>query len=204
VIIPRAPILQLLALSLAVNLSPGPGMLYVLSRSLVAGFRAALTAQLGLATGILIHVSVIAFGLAHLFVSSPSSFAAIRWAGAVYLAWLGIRLIARAGSAPPRLANTTSRDDYLRGVGISLLNPYIVLFLLAILPQFAHTRDGVSAGKLIALGCCFAVTGSAVNLSVGFLATRSTAAFGATRELKFFQRGLGTLIVLFALRLAFR
>lgn len=201
---PRAAILQFLAMSLAVNLSPGPGMLYVLARSLVAGFRGALTAQLGLATGILIHVSVIAFGLSHLLVSSPHAFGAIRWAGAAYLAWLGVRLIARAGSAAPRRANTTGRGDYLRGVGISLLNPYIVLFLLAILPQFAHTRDGASAGKLMALGCCFAATGSAVNLSVGLLATRSTAALGATRELKFFQRGLGTLIVLFAVRLAFR
>ncbi|MCI0350481.1 MAG: LysE family translocator [Acidobacteriales bacterium] len=168
--------LTFLAAALALNLAPGPDMLYVLGRSLGQGHRAGIVSSLGIFVGCLVHVFAAALGLAAILRSSAIAYDVIRYAGAAYLIYLGIRVLtskAEAASLDP----TLDRDHNLwaifrQGVITNVLNPKVAMFFLAFLPQFADPARGNVALTIIVLGLIFDLGGTLVNIAVAVLAGR--------------------------------
>jgi threonine/homoserine/homoserine lactone efflux protein len=153
---------------------PGPSNLYVLTRGLQSGSRAAVAGAAGCATGAFVYVAATAAGLAALLASSQIVFAALHYAGAAYLCWLGI---AALRSHAPELPSTVARPrsvwrSYRQGALVELGNPKVALFFLALFPQFIHDGAGPAALQVLILGAIF--------VSLGF-ASDSMYALGSGR-----------------------
>jgi threonine/homoserine/homoserine lactone efflux protein len=152
---------------LALNLTPGADMMFCLGQGLRSGPRAAMAANFGIAAGGMVHTTVAALGLGALIASHPLAFDAIRWAGVAYLLFLAVQGLRKGGalaSAPvaPRRAILVFRDALL----VNLLNPKVILFILAFLPQFIDPTRPVLAQFLV-LGAVFCLGGLVVNGLVG-------------------------------------
>ncbi|HTQ69954.1 MAG TPA: LysE family translocator [Acidocella sp.] len=145
------------AAAVMLALLPGPGMTYVVSRSLAGGAREGLASSLGTGTGGVIQVVLGALGLSALVLASAELFAVLKLAGAVYLVWLGISTILRAkADAASLLAvgvhRAGARRAWRDGVAVSMLNPKTAAFFLAFLPQFIAPAAGHVALQFMALG----------------------------------------------------
>jgi threonine/homoserine/homoserine lactone efflux protein len=153
---------------------PGPSNLYVLTRGLQSGSRAAVAGAAGCATGAFVYVAATAAGLAALLASSQIVFAALHYAGAAYLCWLGIAALrSRAPELPSTVAGPRSVwRSYRQGALVELGNPKVALFFLALFPQFIHDGAGPAAVQVLILGAIF--------VSLGF-ASDSIYALGSGR-----------------------
>jgi threonine/homoserine/homoserine lactone efflux protein len=153
---------------------PGPSNLYVLTRGLQSGSRAAVAGAAGCATGAFVYVTATAAGLAALLASSQIVFAALHYAGAAYLCWLGISALrSRAPELPSTAAGPRSVwRSYRQGALVELGNPKVALFFLALFPQFIHDAAGPAALQVLVLGAIF--------VSLGF-ASDSVYALGSGR-----------------------
>jgi threonine/homoserine/homoserine lactone efflux protein len=160
--------------ALALNLSPGPSILYVLSRSIGQGREAGLLSVFGLATATLIHAVAMALGLSTLFLYSPLAFAVVKYLGAAYLIYLGIgALLSRGTLQPVAAAAPLSRGAiYRQGVVTDLLNPKVALFFIAFLPQFVDPAAGSPTMQILFFGLLFHITGVPVNLMVALAGGR--------------------------------
>jgi threonine/homoserine/homoserine lactone efflux protein len=154
---PSLPTLALFAVStLALLAVPGPSVLYVVARTIEQGRTAGLISVLGLETGALIHVAAAAAGLSALVASSPAAFAVLRYGGAAYLLWLGVRTLRRRrADAGEPLAPASRARLFRDGVMVDLLNPKTALFFLAFLPGFVHAGAGPVALQVAVLGLVF-------------------------------------------------
>lgn len=161
------------AATLALNLTPGPDMLYVIARSVAEGRRAGMVSALGIAAGCLVHALAVAVGMARLVAGAPAIYEAMRWAGAGYLVYLGaLRLAsARAAIGTPLVGRVGLGAVLRQGIITNVLNPKVALFFLAFLPQFADPGRGSVALQLLALGIAFNVSGTLVNMSVAAFAS---------------------------------
>jgi threonine/homoserine/homoserine lactone efflux protein len=156
---------------------PGPAVLYVVSQSIEGGRRAGLVSTLGIHCGTLVHVAAAALGLSSLLVSSARAFEAVKYAGAVYLVFLGIRtLLARRPAEPQTAAPRDSGRRLTRGAVVQILNPKTTLFFFAFLPQFVDVGAGSVGLQVLVLGLSFAALGllsdGAYALVAGSLAAR--------------------------------
>ena len=190
---------------LALNLTPGPDMLFVAAQGTSAGRRAGMAAAMGIFLGCLVHIGAVALGLAALLARVPPAYEAVRWAGAAYLVYLGGRALLR----PEALGDATAtpvrswRSAMVQGAWTNILNPKVALFFLAFVPQFVDPGRGPAAGQIVVLGMLFNATGLMVNATVGWLASRATEWLrirpGPGRVL---QRITGGVFVALGLRLA--
>ena len=164
-------LLVFLAATLALNLTPGPDMLYVMARGVGQGRAAGLVSALGIGAGTLVHTCAVALGVATLLVSLPAAYEVIRYAGAFYLLYLGIRtLLARdAPQLRDEQVAQSMRRIFLQGVVTNVLNPKVALFFIAFLPQFADPARGPLGTQLLLLGMLFNISGTTVNATVGLL-----------------------------------
>ena len=157
--------------ALALNLTPGPAILFILSRSFGQGRTAAVISVFGLAAASVLQAVAAAFGLSALFVYSPLAFAIVKYCGATYLVYLGITGFLSGG-----LAGITSRAEpgrrrslaraYWQGLLTELLNPKLLLFFFSFLPQFVDPARGEPSLQMLVLGLLFQVTGVPTNLAV--------------------------------------
>jgi threonine/homoserine/homoserine lactone efflux protein len=157
----------------AMNISPGPSNLYVMSRSLAQGARAGLVAAAGLATGSLFHVSVTALGLSVVLRYSPTLYAVVKLAGAAYLILLGLRLLlskSAAFAAAPSDSRRSHGRIFRESILVEMLNPKTALFFLAFLPQFADPGAGPLAPQLLLLGGVVTLTAIPCDAFVAFAA----------------------------------
>jgi len=152
----------------ALNVTPGPSILYVMSRSVGQGRTAGLVSALGLGTGSLIHAGAAALGLSVILAYSPLAYTAVKYLGAGYLVYLGVRiLLARDRQLSTAvLARASLTRVFWQGVVTELLNPKIVLFFMSFLPQFVDPARGSVAGQTLFLGLLFHVTGVPINMLV--------------------------------------
>lgn len=179
---PDANIALFVAASLAVIITPGPDNVYVLTRGIAQGREAALASAWGMCSGLLFHTTLAAVGLSAILARSEVAFSAIKYAGAAYLIYLGVKaFFGKEGFAPSTEEAPTARlrGFFLRGLTMNLLNPKIAVFFLAFLPQFAapgETATGTAALSLLAFGLLFAllsvVVFSAIALFSGALGDR--------------------------------
>ena len=160
--------LLFMAGALALNVTPGPDMTFVLAQAAHRGTRAGVAAALGIGTGTLFHMTLAAFGLAALFAAFPLAFDVVRYAGAAYLVWIAIGMIRR----PPHL--NTARDEssvsaaFKQGIVTNILNPKVAIFFIAFLPQFVTKDAGPAWMQILILGICFDIGGTLVNCLVAF------------------------------------
>jgi threonine/homoserine/homoserine lactone efflux protein len=142
------------AASLALLAVPGPAVIYVVTRSLDQGRTAGLVSVLGVETGTFAYALAAAAGLTGLIAASETGFTVVRYAGAAYLVYLGVRKLLEGEEAPGSLSSARSRL-FLRGVLVQLLNPKIAIFFLAFLPQFVDSSRGPIAVQILVLGTIF-------------------------------------------------
>ena len=161
------------AAGLALNFIPGPDMLYVAARGASEGRAAGIASALGIGAGTLVHVALVALGLAALLAALPVAYLALRITGAIYLMYLGVRAFrSQAVLASPRLKPASLTGVFAQGVVTNVFNPKVALFFLAFLPQFVDQSRGNPALQVIALGLLFDTTGTLVNLAVALGSSR--------------------------------
>jgi len=143
-------------------LTPGPAVLYIVARSVEQGRIAGLASVCGITTGTLVHVLAAALGLSALLASSALAFAIVKYAGAGYLIYIGVRrILSRADrlatkvEVPRRSLGRLYRDGFI----VNLLNPKTALFFLAFLPQFVDASRGAVAFQIVFLGLTFTLMG---------------------------------------------
>jgi threonine/homoserine/homoserine lactone efflux protein len=140
--------------SLALLAIPGPAVIYVVTRSLDQGRAAGIVSMLGVETGTFAYALAAAAGLTGLIAASEVGFTVVRYAGAAYLIYLGVRKWRERDEPQERAASARSRL-YLRGLIVQLLNPKIAIFFLAFLPQFVEDSHGPVATQVLVLGTLF-------------------------------------------------
>ncbi len=196
-----------MAAALALNLTPGPDMLYVLTRSISQGASGGVAAATGGLAGSLIHTVFAVLGLSAILLSSASAFTVVKLLGAAYLVWLGARsLLGRRGSIRERLR--VGRPMPLRRIMweagvIHTLNPKVAIFFMAFLPQFVAADAARPALQLATLGAVFVVQAWAVNSLIALAAGRVTRIV-MTREwvAAALDKVTGTVFIAFGVRLA--
>jgi len=154
---------------------PGPDMLFVLGCGMRGGARAGLLATAGVATSEAVHVAVAAAGLAALFAAAPAAFTAVRVAGAAYLVYLGVQAIRHRRDALDGTSSakgSSGRRAYFNGLLTNLLNPKMVTFTVAFLPQFVNPALGHVWLQFAVLGVVLIVLEFLVDGTVGVLAGR--------------------------------
>ena len=146
-----------LGATLVFLLTPGPAVLYIVARSVSQGRAAGLASVAGVEAGNLVHAAAAALGLSSILVASSLAFGVVKYLGAAYLLWLGLRtLLARPDAGRPGpAAAPTLRATFRQGFVVAVLNPKTALFFLAFLPQFADPRAGPPAPQLLLLGVTF-------------------------------------------------
>lgn len=165
----KTAFLTFLFAAFMLNIAPGPDMLYVIGRSLGQGRKAGILSALGIFAGCWAHILAAAFGFAALLRSSPIAFNMVRYAGAAYLVYLGIKmLVQRSSLAQQQLQPDSLAAIFRQGVITNVLNPKVALFFLAFLPQFIDARRGSVAWQILLLGLIFNVGGTLVNLGVAY------------------------------------
>jgi threonine/homoserine/homoserine lactone efflux protein len=200
IVIPSGQNLVLFAgAALVLLLIPGPAVLYIVGRSVAQGRTAGLVSVLGIHTATFIHVLAAALGLSVLLLSSALAFNIVKYAGAAYLVWLGLRKI--FGPAEPTGANgellAYSHAKLLRdGFVVNLLNPKTALFFFAFLPQFVDVGRGHVAMQITLLGLIFAVLGFLTDSAYALLAGVAGDWLKRSRGyLKFERYGSGLLFI---------
>jgi threonine/homoserine/homoserine lactone efflux protein len=161
------------AASLALTLTPGPAVLFIVARSAAAGRRAGLLSVAGVGLGNAVHAVATALGLAALLASSPVAFAAVRWGGAAYLLYLAARKLASRDPVPGELAAEAAppgRAVLGQAFLVAVLNPKTLLFFLAFLPQLADPARGAIGGQLLLLGLLFVAIAVATDSIYAVLA----------------------------------
>ena len=194
------------SLALAMVLTPGPNMAYLVSRSIAQGRLAGLVSLLGVATGFIFYMLFAAFGITALLLAVPLAYDAIRIAGACYLAWMAWNALRPGGHSPFQvraLAPDSPRKLYLMGLFTSLLNPKVAALYLSLLPQFIDKGQGHILEQTLALGATQIVVSLLGNtgwiIMAGFVASFfNRRPFWAKAQRWF----MGTVLGLLAVRMA--
>lgn len=193
------------ATSLLIILSPGQDMVLVLSRSIARGAKAGVITAAGVGTGLLGHTLLVALGLGTLLQASELVFSLMKYAGAAYLLYLGVKAFR---SPPIELANTAKKQGSLRsffmpGAVSNLSNPKIAIFYFAYLPQFVSEDNSHPAETLLILGAGFALLTFIVKMPVGYFAGALSGWFQSRPAVQIWlNRSCGGVLVAMGLRLA--
>jgi threonine/homoserine/homoserine lactone efflux protein len=146
--------------ALALLLIPGPAVMYIMARGIDQGRVAGVVSALGLGVGTLFHVAAAAVGLSAVLASSAAAFSAVKYLGAAYLVFLGLRrLLTKVGGEDVHVEPQSLRRIFGEGVVVNILNPKTALFFLAFLPQFVDPAHGSVTGQLVVLGLSFVLLG---------------------------------------------
>ena len=193
------------AVSWALIISPGPDMIYVITRGMTHGRRAGMLSAIGVVCGILVHTTAAAFGLTLLLQTSAFAFLFVKVMGAAYLLYLGInawrdKSAFRLQTSPPVMKPSAL---FWQGVLSNVLNPKIAIFFLAFLPQFVDRCSSHVALQMVILGITFACFGLCFLLVVGFSSgTIGRWLTARPHYAQFFQRLAGGILIGLGIRLA--
>ncbi len=158
---------------------PGPNHLFLVTRTLAEGRRAALWATAGIESGTLVHMGLAAAGLSAIVAASPSLLTVVRWAGAAYLAYLAVRTL--RVSAPREASAPATGHPFRDGLLVNLLNPKVIIFFLAFVPQFVRPGAPVWVQTLV-FGALLICLGATSNLVYVLLADRLGSRVGSNRS----------------------
>jgi threonine/homoserine/homoserine lactone efflux protein len=158
--------------ALLLNLTPGNDMLFVIARSSSQGSKAGIVSSLGIVGGCMVHMIAAVAGLSAIIARSAVAFTVIKYAGAVYLIYLGVRsFLDKEKNIPVNdsIKKRSYKKIFWQGVLTNMLNPKVALFFLAFLPQFINTKTGNGTAQILFLGVWFNVGGTLVNIIVALL-----------------------------------
>jgi len=191
--------------SWALIIAPGPDMLYVITRGMAHGRRAGIVSAVGVICGILVHTTAAAFGIALIVLTSRFAFLILKYLGAIYLIYLGVKTWRDKStfSLHTPIASASTRALFWQGVLSNVLNPKIAIFFLAFLPQFVDKGGSQVPLQMAILGLTFAFFGLCFLAAVGY----SAGSIGrwVTRRpyyTRFVQRFAGGILIGLGLRLA--
>ena len=194
------------ATGVLLNLTPGQDTLYILGRSLAQGRKIGVASALGISAGGVVHTLAAALGLSAVLATSASAFIALKVVGAVYLVYLGVRMLTSRTEAVGS-ANIAGLVDiwtaFRQGMLTNVLNPKVALFFLALMPQFIEPDSPTKVGAFLVLGLTFLTTGTAWCLVLALGASRVRNFFaGPPRAFQSLSQVSGALFIFLGLRLA--
>ncbi|PEL85965.1 LysE family translocator [Bacillus wiedmannii] len=193
--------------SLSMVCSPGPNMIYLISRSITQGRMTGFISLLGIMLGFVIYIIATMFGLTVLFLAVPAVYEAVKWAGAAYLLWLAWNSIKPGATSimePRTISNESPRKLFLMGLMTHLLNPNIAILYVSLLPQFEDPEKGSLLKQGAVLGLTQITVSFIVNLLIVFTASKIVTWFGTRPTWLRVQRWLmASVLTGFAVRLAF-
>lgn len=200
---------------LLLNVTPGPDTAYIVGRSVAQGRGAGLMSALGICTGCCVHSIACAFGLTAILAASATAFTIIKFAGAIYLIYLGVRLVfASSVKAKPQSGDGAAcaavgqgarslRQLYLQGFWTNVLNPKVVLFFVSFFPQFVSNEGEHKTLAFLALGGVFVAMSLVWSVFVAWVASSVTRRLGGKPAVKkWLDRLVGSAFVGLGLRLA--
>jgi threonine/homoserine/homoserine lactone efflux protein len=199
------PSLVFLTASAAITLAPGPDNLYVVTKGITQGRRAALIAATGFASGLSVHTTLAMVGLSALLMASAVAFTCIKILGAAYLVFLGVKALRSHGliSLPASGASLTGPRIFAQAFLMNVLNPKVALLFLAFLPQFTHPELGHLPAQLLVLGACFALIALAIFSLLGiFSSVLGAWVRSSPRLTRALDSAVGVLFILLGLSLA--
>lgn len=175
--------------SLALLVIPGPAVIYILNRSVADGRNTALAGVAGLEIGNFVHVVAATLGLSAIIAASATAFATVKWAGALYLIFIGVRTLLSKPTPPDaRSTSATARKAFTQGIVVNTLNPKVALFFLSFLPQFIDPNRGSPALQSFVLGSVFVVLGCCSDAAYAITASALRDRLLAGSALPFVQR----------------
>ena len=202
---------------LVLNLTPGPDVLYIVTNALRSGARTGIVAALGITAGCFVHIFAAAIGVSALMAASATAFTLLKWAGAAYLVWVGLRmLLARA--PPPgasiainSIAVSAHQESvkalkrvFFQGFWTNALNPKVALFFLAFVPQFIAPGVQHKALAFLLLGLLFNFNALWVNIGWAAVAAWMAGRMASVQHvLQGLERAAGLMFIGFGLKLAF-
>jgi len=170
-----------IATAVILVITPGQDTFFILGRSLSGGRASGIAAALGITVGSVIHTFAAALGLSALLATSPYAFMAVKFAGAAYLVYIGIRALASRSSGLPGSAAAVGDDGrwsaFRQGIVSNLLNPKVALFFLALMPQFIEATSTHKVAAFLALGLSFVTLGVIWCLVLAIAAAKLRGAF---------------------------
>jgi threonine/homoserine/homoserine lactone efflux protein len=193
---------------LLLNITPGPDMGLIIARSAQHGVHAGAMAALGVTAGCFVHIVAAAFGVSAILMASALAFSLLKWAGAVYLVYLGLRML--WSSFNPRHSEAVGTIDgggelpgiFFQGFLTNTLNPKVALFFLAFVPQFISADASSKVSTFILLGLLFNANSTVWNLLVAWTAGRLAASPHFQRVRVWLDRTIGALLIALGARLA--
>ncbi|SDE29647.1 LysE family translocator [Sporomusa acidovorans] len=200
--------LLFLSASLAINISPGPDLLYILSRTIASGKNVGMACSLGVGTGALVHVTAAALGLSAILATSVLAFSLVKYVGAAYLIYLGIKNFRSHGNTlelpAANLLTVSSWAAFKQEMLVDILNPKAAIFFMAFLPQFIRPEIGTVPLQLLGLGILVILMGFAVEFSFIFLAAKITGCLRRHQAMSsWLDRAFGSILIALGVRLAF-
>ena len=204
-------LLLFVAAGLLLNLTPGPDVLYIVTNALKSGARAGVVAALGINAGCFVHVFAAAVGVSALLAASATAFTVLKWVGAGYLVYVGIKLLfakaspqswGSSGDSPPAYEQPSLWSIFRGGFLTNALNPKVAIFFLAFVPQFIAPATEHKALAFVLLGTLFNVNSIAVNAGWALAAAWMARHGAVQRGMHWLDRAAGAMFVAFGLRLA--
>lgn len=195
-----------IAVATALAIAPGPDVLFVVANGLRHKARGAVASALGIGLGSVLHALAAALGISALIATSPIAFEALRYVGAAYLVYLAYGALrswwTESGSKRAQVSSTetTPREVFLRGLVTNVLNPKVVVFYLALLPQFVSPELGNVGLQIFLLGCIHNAIGISFLIGIGLAAGRASSWLATTD----FGRWLDAIAAAFFFGLAIR
>ncbi len=187
-----------------ISLAPGPDNIFVLTQSALHGRKSGVWVTLGLCTGLVVHTTAVALGLAAIFQTSELAFNILKYLGAVYLvylAWLAFKA-APSNFSTSDGAEVSYRALYLRGIIMNITNPKVSIFFLAFLPQFTSPESGNLIVQFFALGGVFILVALAIFTMIASLAGSLSHWLQRSRKSQIcLNRLAGTVYVVLAVKL---
>jgi len=193
--------------ALLLNITPGPDTALVVARSTQMGLRGGIAASFGITGGIVVHITAAAIGLSALIAASATAFSIIKYVGAAYLIYIGLRLIfarhAAAADATPQAVAPPMRSVFWQGFFSNALNPKVAIFFLAFLPQFVSNDAPSKALAFLFLGVIFSIGGTLWSLTVAVITAHAASRLKATRRFqRWIDSAIGAMFVALGVKLA--
>ncbi len=198
--------LAFLSAAVLLNLSPGPDIAFMLGQTLRSGRRYGFAAMFGVWSGAALHVVMAAAGLSAILATSAVAFSVVKWVGAAYLIWLGVKMLLSKGDS--FISSDGGRDVkvtsvYWQGVLVSALNPKVAIFFLAFLPQFVVAGAGPVGAQLFLHGSLIIVVAAFIEPPLVMMGAKLGAFLKASPRVgMWMDRGLGAMFVALGARLA--
>lgn len=191
----------------AINISPGPDLFYIVSKTIAQGRKIGIASSLGVCSGALVHVFAAALGLSAILATSAMAFNLVKYIGAAYLVYLGVQALRSKGTSFEMVekeeSETNAWNAFLQGALVDILNPKVAIFFMAFLPQFIRPELGHSSLQIFMLGVLVILVAIPVEFLVVFTAAQTTDFFRKNRNFSvWLDRILGSVLIGLGIRLA--